>query len=109
MIQELLLPTAVMMALGWLVPQWLRPLFPEGVRPLIRLGVVAAVILLGVSVVAFVGAYLVQSVPIGLLFDPVLAGVWHFLRLGLLSALLWLPVMLLSVAQIPGKWVEEEW
>jgi hypothetical protein len=33
----------------------------------------------------------------------------HFGRLGLLSGLFWLPVMILSVASLPRKWVKETW
>jgi hypothetical protein len=33
----------------------------------------------------------------------------HFLRLGLISSLLWGPIMLLAVASLPKRWKEEVW
>lgn len=109
MMEELFLPSVVLMALGWLVPQWLRPWFPEGARPLVWLGVTAALILLVIATLAFVVAYAAQDIPLSDLFERPVAGLWHFLRLGLLSAMLWAPVMVLSVAQLPRKWKDVEW
>ena len=33
----------------------------------------------------------------------------HFLRLGAISALLWGPILLLSVAGLPRAWTKERW
>ena len=54
--------------------------------------------------------YLVQGVPLATLFEPGLAsGLVHFARLGLISALIWGPILILSVARLPKYWVEETW
>ena len=106
----LILPAALLALLGWLVPRGLSLLFPEGVRPLFILAFVATIAMYLVGVGFFLGLYLWQGVPLATLFE---AGVWpgllHFGWLGLISALLWAPILILSVAGLPKHWVRETW
>jgi len=106
----LIIPALVLALVGWLVPRMLSLVWPEGVRPLLLLTFVATLIMLVLGMGFFLGLYLWQGVPLDLLFEPGLgAGIAHFLRLGLISALLWGPIMILSVAGLPRQWVKETW
>ncbi len=58
----------------------------------------------------FIGLYLLGGVPFPALFQLGLpAFALHFARLGLVSALFWGPMMLLSVAGLPKYWTREKW
>ena len=106
----LVLPSLILMVLGWAVPKLLSLRWPEGVRPLLWLALTSALILLVLSALVFLGLYLLQGVPLAALFEPGLgAGLWHFLRLALLSALFWGPILVLSVSSLPKHWVKEVW
>lgn len=106
----LVIPALCLALMGWLVPRGLSLVFPEGVRPLMVLGFVATLIMFVLSAVLFLALYLMQGVPLSELFaDSTLGGLIHFGRLGLLSALLWGPIMVLSLAGLPRTWVEETW
>lgn len=106
----LILPSLVLALVGWLVPRGLSLVFPEGVKPLLVLSFVSAVIMFLVGSAFFVVLYLIRGAPM----EAVLSGgmaevIVHFGRLGLISALLWGPIMILSVAGLPKHWVEETW
>lgn len=106
----LIFPALVLALIGWLVPRGLSLVFPEGVRPLMVLTFVATLIMLLIGMGFFVGLYVWQGAPLATLFDAgAVAGLAHFLRLGLISALLWAPLMILSVAGLPKHWVKETW
>ena len=106
----LLLPALVLALLGWVVPRLLSLAFPEGVRPLLILAFVATVLMVLIGALFFLALYLFQGVPLATLFEPGLAsGLLHFGRLGLISALIWGPILILSVAGLPKYWVEETW
>ena len=108
--EGLLLPSLTLALVGWLVPRGLSLVFPEGVRPLLILAFVSTIIMFLLGTVFFLGLYLARGVPI----EAILSGgfaevIVHFGRLGLISALLWGPIMILSVAGLPKHWVEETW
>jgi hypothetical protein len=106
----LVVPALALALLGWLVPRLLGRVWPEGLGPLLLLAFVATLILMGLATGFFVLLYTWQGAPMDALFEPgVMAGLGHFARLGLLSALLWAPVMILSVAGLPKHWVKETW
>ena len=107
---ELILPAICIVALGWVVPRLLALVMPEGVRPLIALGALAALILTLLSAGLFLLLYLMRGVPLAALFaDGLWPGTQYFLRLGVLSALFWGPIMLLSVAGLPKTWTRVTW
>lgn len=106
----LVIPALGLALLGWLVPRGLSLFFPEGVRPLIVLGLTSVVLMMLLSAAVFVGLYVVQGVPFTeLMGGSAIGGLAHFAWLGLLSALLWGPIMLLSLAGLPKGWVKETW
>ena len=106
----LILPALALGVLGWLVPRLLARVWPEGLGPLLFLAFVSTFILLALAAGFFVLLYVWQGAPLRALFEPGLAaGLGHFLRLGLLSALVWAPIMVLSVAGLPARWKEETW
>jgi hypothetical protein len=106
----LIVPALLLALIGWLVPRGLSLLFPEGVRALMLLAFVATLLMLLIGMGFFVALYVWQGVPLGMLFEAgAVAGLAHFLRLGLISALLWGPIMVLSVAGLPKHWVTEKW
>ena len=58
----------------------------------------------------FMLLYVGQGVPLEVILDVGVLGGWpHFLRLGLASALVWAPIMILSVANLPRHWKEKTW
>jgi hypothetical protein len=106
----LLLPTLALGVLGWLVPRLLGRVWPEGVGPLLLLALVSTLILLALAAGFFVLLYRWQGAPVAALFEPdFVMGLGHFLRLSLLSALVWAPVMVLSVAGLPKHWKVKTW
>lgn len=106
----ILLPALVLAALGWVVPRALARVFPEGVRPLLWLALTATGVVMALGVGFFVLLYAWNGIPLRVVledgFGPALA---HFGRLAAISALLWGPIMVLSIAGLPKNWVEETW
>jgi uncharacterized membrane protein len=109
-VEELLLPSLALALIGWLVPRGLSLFWPEGVRPLLALGFVATLVMLVVSALFFLGFYILGGVPLDRLTEegwgPAVA---HFGRLAVISALIWGPILVLSVAGLPKHWVKETW
>jgi hypothetical protein len=106
----LIVPAAALAFLGWLVPRILSLVFPEGVKPLILLAVVSFAVMMAISMATFVGLYVLRGAPFSELFGAgAVDGLFHFLRLGLASTLLWAPLMILSIAGLPKHWVKETW
>lgn len=105
---HLILPALVLVFVGWLVPRLLFHVFPEGIKPLILLAVCSTVVMFGFGITFFGVLYLAQGIPWAMLSGDGWVGfVAHFLRLGAVSALLWGPIMALSVASLPRRWKRE--
>jgi hypothetical protein len=106
----LIFPALILALVGWLVPRGMSIVWPEGVRPLLLLGFVATLIMVILGAGFFAALYVWQGVPFGMLFEAGIGpGLWHFCRLGLVSGLLWGPILVLSVAGLPKHWVKETW
>jgi hypothetical protein len=106
----LFLPAAVLALLAWLVPKGLSMLMAEGVWPLIRLTFYASFILFVLSSAFFVFLYVRQGAGWATLSEfGMVNNVALFGRLGLTSAIIWAPIMILSVANLPRHWVSETW
>ncbi len=106
----LILPAVCLAALGWTVPRLLALVFPEGVAALMVLAFVATLVMLAFGAGFFALLYVWQGVPFDTLFEGGIAvGVLHFGRLAMISALLWAPIMVLSVAGLPKNWVTRVW
>jgi hypothetical protein len=70
----------------------------------------STVLLFVIAACFFVVLYIWQGVP----FAQIMAPGWmvnlsFFGRLGLMSAIIWGPIMLLSVAALPRRWVNKTW
>ena len=106
----LVFPAAALALIGWLVPRLLSRVFPEGVKPLLWLTFVSTLVMFALGMGFFVALYIWQGAPLITLFEAGLwPGLFHFGRLGLISGLLWAPIMVLSVAGLPKHWVKETW
>ena len=106
----LVIPALLLSLMGWLVPRLLARIFPEGVRPLLLLALVSAAVMLLLGMAFFALLYVWQGVPWDILLGagwPALVG--HFLWLGTMSALLWGPILVLSVAGLPRRWTRATW
>ncbi len=106
----LIWPAALLALLGWLVPRLLSLVWPEGVRPLLALAFVSAALMTLLAMGLFAALYVWRGVPLAMLWEPG-AGPFllHFLRLGAASALLWAPILVLSVAGLPRHWTRATW
>ncbi|QQA42198.1 hypothetical protein [Pelagovum pacificum] len=106
----ILIPAIVLAAIGWVVPRLLAIVFPEGVKPLLLLAFASTCIMVALGMIFFLLLYILQGLSLSEVFSlGVREGLVHFARLGLASALLWGPIMILSVAGLPKHWVEETW
>ena len=106
----LILPAVVLALAGFAVPRLLARLLPEGVKPLLLNAFLSTVLLWLASALFFLLLYRWQGAAPELLTQAGLVPLMlHFGRLGLLSALIWLPVMILSVAGLPSRWRHETW
>lgn len=108
--EGLVLPALLLAFVGFAVPRVMARLLPEGVVPLLINGFISTVFCFALASGFFYLLYLWQGAPLDKLSLPHLgAAMLFFGRLGLASALIWAPIMLLSLAGLPRKWVHETW
>jgi len=97
-------------ALGWTVPRVLALFWPEGVKWLLGLALVSTVVMAACGAAFFAALYANQGVNLDDLYATGgLSVPIHFAKLSLISALLWAPLMVLSLAGVPKNWVREVW
>ena len=107
---DLMIPALILAAIGWFVPRLWAKVLPEGVKPLMIIALVSTLTMGIVGIGYFIVLYLIQGFPISELFGSNLADtIVHFGRLSLISALLWGPVMLLSVMGLVRRWKKAVW
>ncbi|MEL6960604.1 MAG: hypothetical protein AAGL89_16820 [Pseudomonadota bacterium] len=107
---SLLIPALCLAFMGWAVPKLLALFWPEGVKWLFALAFVSACVMSLAGAGFFAFLYAQQGVDVGLLVEQQgLGTVAHFGKLSAISALLWGPLMVLSVAGVPKGWVKEVW
>ena len=100
---DLIAPIAALMAMAWALPWALGRALPEGVGWLLANGALSTLLLAGASAAGFWWLY-------GEAGDAVLrAAPWHFATLAARSALIWAPVMVLSLANLPRGWTRARW
>lgn len=108
--EGLVLPALLLGVVGYLVPRLLARLLPEGVVPLLVNGLFSTLLCWVLASGFFYLLYLWQGAPLVKIGLPDLAAIAQFFgRLGLASALIWAPVMLLSLSGLPRKWEHETW
>ena len=87
----------VMSLVAWLIS---RTLYRRGQPSLRRVGITllaTSLIMTLFGALVFVALYLVQFGSLGeAVADDPLGGVWHFLKLGLLTAFFWMPILLFT-------------
>ncbi|EBA13517.1 hypothetical protein [Roseobacter sp. CCS2] len=106
----LFLPALVLGLVSFAVPRVLARALPEGVKPLMLNAFLSTILLFVLSALFFFCLYLWQGLSIAEVLEPgVVTSVALFGRLGLIAALIWAPIMVLSVASLPRKWVKETW
>lgn len=99
-----ILPAILAAGAALALPWWLSRRLPETMGGLALNLVISCLVMWGLSVAYFVAAYLAQDARIAAAIGPGLAGAWHFARLGLLSALLWGPLVALVLVTRPATW-----
>lgn len=107
---SLFFPAFCLAVLAFMVPRLLGRMLPEGVAPLMLNAFLSTVLLFAISAVFFFCLYLWQGLSVAGITEPgVLANIRLFGKLGLASGIIWAPIMVLSVAGLPRKWVKETW
>jgi hypothetical protein len=106
----LVFPALFLALMGWLVPKLLSTFMAEGVKPLALLTVFSALIMMVITSAVFVILYLIQGATLAVLTvtgygDTVL----FLLRLSVSAAIIWGPIMVLSIAGLPRTWTQVEW
>ncbi|WP_386679598.1 hypothetical protein [Loktanella sp. R86503] len=110
MIEGLLVPAIGLGLLGWLVPKLWSMVLPEGLPALAVNAVLSAMVLTALTGLFFVtqywaaGASWAQWSKLGLLNNMV-----YFTRLGLAAAIIWGPLMGVSLMGLPRTWVRIKW
>lgn len=106
----LFVPALALAILGFVVPRLLARCLPEGVRSLLLNAFMSTILLFLISAGFFFCLYLLQGASPAEIIAPGLASTLLFFgQLGLSAAIIWAPIMLLSVAGLPRKWVTETW
>ncbi len=107
---SLLFPAIVLAIIAFVVPRLFGRMLPEGVKPLLLNAFLSTISLFLISAAFFFGLYLWQGLSVAQVMEPGwAANVVFFGRLGLIAAMIWAPIMVLSVAGLPRKWVKERW
>jgi hypothetical protein len=106
----LFLPALLIAAMGFFVPRLFARILPEGVTPLMLNALFSTVLLFMIAACFFVVLYIWRGVPFAQIMAPGwMVNLLFFGRLGLMSAIIWGPIMLLSVAALPRRWVNKTW
>lgn len=104
----LIFPVLAMIAFAIFVPRLLALLLPEGVPYLLVIGALSCCICLLLSGLIFVGLYAAQNTQVMMAVVRTV-GITHFLKLGGGASIVWAPVLLLSVSNLPRHWKEATW
>lgn len=106
----LVLPALALGMVAFAVPRLLGRALPEGVVPLLMNAFFSTVLLFALSATFFFCLYLWQGLRVADVLEPgFMVNVVFFGRLGLMAAIIWAPIMILSVAGLPAKWIKETW
>ena len=107
---NIFIPAVILALIGWFVPRILGKLLPEGVRPLLLNGLFSTLIMGCLGIGYFMVLYVIQGMPLSaMLMDGAGPAIAYFGRLSMISALIWAPIMILSLAGLPRKWTKEVW
>ena len=105
---SMILPAVLIAALAVILPMWLAKKLPENMAGLGLNLLASAGVLMFVSVLYFTWVYMGQGVQVmGVMYEHFGGMVRHLTRLGMLSAILWGPILLAVLAMQPSKWRPE--
>ena len=103
-------PTLILALMAFVVPRVIARVLPEGVPTLMANAVLSALAMCILSAVFFFGLYVWQGVPASeLLANGLRQNMVSFGGLGVIAGIIWAPIMVLSVAGLPRKWVHKTW
>ncbi len=103
MLTEVAIPLTGLAVLAWLVPSAFGRILPEGVGWLALNGVLSTFVLAGIAAAGFVWLYGEAGWP------ALRAAPLHFAAVAARSALIWAPIMVLSLANRPRGWTTARW
>ena len=107
---SLFMPALVLALMAWFVPKLLARVMPEGVKALLGIAFLSTVFLFVLSGGFFVALYVWQGMTRAQFADfGFAANVLFYWKLGLIAGMIWGPIMVLSVANLPRSWVREVW
>jgi hypothetical protein len=110
MMAALLIPVVLLVATAILLPRLLLRWMPETLGGLILNGAITAAVLTGIASGWLFLSYLWRDSRLLDLFGLAPGGtLLYFLRLGLMSALIWAPVLVLALATLPKRWKHATW
>ena len=110
MTEGLLVPSILLGLLGWLVPKFWSMLLPEGLPALAANTIFSGMTLAALTGIYFMGMYWAAGVTLARLMDQGLLGnIAYFGRLGLSAAIIWAPMMGISLLGLPRTWVRVTW
>ena len=99
---SLFMPALVLALMAWFVPKLLARVMPEGVKPLLGIAFLSTVFLFALSAAFFVALYVWQGMTWAQFADfGFAANVLFYGKLGLFAGMIWGPIMVLSVANLP--------
>lgn len=110
MITSVALPLIAFSALAILLPRLFLPFMPETAGGLVMNGIMVYAIITGLAAIFFFWSYTQQDTRVTELLglEPA-RSVAHFLRLGVMSSVVWAPVMVLRIAGLHRHWKENTW
>lgn len=104
------LPVLVLMIAAVLVTRAVERVVPEHLGGLVAAAVLSSVVLWGLSAAGFALLYQLQGAPLAALIGTSAeAGARHFALLGAKAALIWGPLVALTVATAPRRWKTAVW
>ncbi|MFW2543146.1 hypothetical protein ACN2XU_10925 [Primorskyibacter sp. 2E107] len=108
MLISLAIPAALLMLTAVLVSRALERLTPETVFGLALNAIISFFILWALATVLFMLIYHWRGAPLDAVFGEA-GGVRHMTGVGLQSALLWVPMVGITVATAPRRWRHNIW
>lgn len=106
----LIIPAVFLALIAWLVPKLLSMVMPEGKRALMILAFVSTLVLFAISAGFFFVLYLWNGMPVSDIAEfGWRQNIIFFGKLGMIAALIWAPIMIVSVAGLPRTWKRAIW
>ncbi len=110
MITSVALPLIGFSILALLLPRVVLQVMPETPAGLVANGVIVYAVVLVVAALYFYWSYTQQDTRVADLLglEPAQSAV-HFARLGVMSSVVWAPIMVLRIAGLHRHWKENTW